>query len=167
MPPIFSVAPPQSRRPGPHYATIPPSPTQTTAATAPFPPCQSSAPDNLLLRARPRDRSRLSSHLCALVSSTVSPVTSIRSTARRRPPPPNLNHRQNRACAAPSLVPNDRHLLLPDPKLHLKDEGKLPTLFLPRPTPSVRPTLVPSRPTLSVSPTLSPPRPRARLYLFP
>src|SRR5688572_4605343 len=36
MPPIFSAAPPQSRRPGPRYATIPPPPTQTTAATAPF-----------------------------------------------------------------------------------------------------------------------------------
>src|SRR5687767_6528330 len=52
-----------------------------------------SRPDNLLLRALPRARSRLSSHLCALVSSAVFPVTSIRSTARRRPPPPNLNHR--------------------------------------------------------------------------
>nr|TKW41265.1 hypothetical protein SEVIR_1G303600v2 [Setaria viridis] len=65
-------------------------------------------PDNLLLHARPRARSRLSSHLCALVSSAVSPVTSIRSTARRRPPPPNLNHRQTRACAALTSVPNDR-----------------------------------------------------------
>nr|TKW26183.1 hypothetical protein SEVIR_3G169800v2 [Setaria viridis] len=72
-----TVAPPD-----PRYATIPPSPTQTAAATAPFPPCQKLRPDNLLLRTRPRDRSRMSSHLCALVSSVVSPVTSIRSTAR-------------------------------------------------------------------------------------
>nr|TKV98656.1 hypothetical protein SEVIR_9G574200v2 [Setaria viridis]TKV98657.1 hypothetical protein SEVIR_9G574200v2 [Setaria viridis] len=69
-----------------------------------------SRPDNLLLRAHPRALSRLSSHLCALDPSAVFPVTSIRSTARRRPPPPNLNHWQIRACAALKPVPNDcRH----------------------------------------------------------
>ena len=106
MPPVFSVTSPQSRRPGPCYATIPPPPTQTAAATAPFLPCQKLRPDNLLLRARPHDCSRLSSHPSNLASSAVPSVTSIISAARRRPPPPNLNHWQNRACAAPSLAPN-------------------------------------------------------------
>src|SRR5687767_11801443 len=71
------------------------------------PLCQK-PPDNLLLRTRPRARGRLSCHLCALDSSAVNPVTSINSTARRRPPLPNLNHRHTRSCAALTLEPNDR-----------------------------------------------------------
>src|SRR5687767_6378892 len=71
------------------------------------PPCQK-PPDNLLLRARPHACGCLSFHLCALDSSAVKPVTSIKSTARRRPPPPNLNHRHTRSCAAPTPEPNDR-----------------------------------------------------------
>src|SRR5687767_11525713 len=71
------------------------------------PPCQKPL-DNLLLRARPRARGCLSSHLCPLDSSAVKPVTSIKSTARRRPPPPNLNHRHTHSCAALTPEPNDR-----------------------------------------------------------
>ena len=44
MPPVFSVTSPQSRRPGPRYATIPPPPTQTAAATASFPTLSEAAP---------------------------------------------------------------------------------------------------------------------------
>nr|TKW09872.1 hypothetical protein SEVIR_6G129624v2 [Setaria viridis] len=88
------------------YATIPPSPTPTSAATAPFPPCQKCAPTVCCFALARATATRLSSHLCALVPSAVPLVTSIISAARRRLPPPNLNHRQNRACAAPSLAPN-------------------------------------------------------------
>ena len=107
MSPVFSVTSPQSRRPvvaTRRFLLRQPRPRQRQLL---FSPCQK-PPDNMLLRARSRARSRLSSHLCALVPSAVIPVTSISSTARQRPPPPKLNHRQTRACAALTPEPNDR-----------------------------------------------------------